>query len=151
MTKYITLALALIASPATAGTYGPPEPKPFVYPDRFTVQPDETVEQAQAKVTSKRKCAKTWALIGAVGGTALDIVTTQINQADGYRETNPIYGKRATVGEMLMFRGATGAFSFWRLSKAAKHNPAAACKAAKVYAGFSFLPGVINAAVRVRF
>lgn len=149
--RYIILSLALIASPATAGTYGPVEPKPFVMPDRFTVQPDETVEQAQAKVTSKRKCARTWALIGAVGGTALDIVTTQINQADGYRETNPIYGKKATVGEMLVFRGATGAFSYWRLTNAAKHNPGKACNAAKWYAGFSFLPGVFNAAVRVKF
>jgi hypothetical protein len=145
-------AIALAASPAKAGeVYGPAEPKPFVYPDRFTVEAHETVEQAQAKVEAKRRCARNWMIAGVVGGTALDIVTTQINQRDGYREINPIYGKRASVGEMLLFRGAVGAWSYWRITRDAKRNPDRACKAAKLSAGVAFLPGVLNAAVRIRF
>ena len=153
MIRALILLLALIASPATgAPVYGPPAPaKAFVYPDRFTVQPDETLEQAQAKVEGQRRCAKRWALIGAVGGGALDIITTQVNQADGYREMNPVYGKRASLGEMLLFRGASGAFNVWHLTRSAKRNPTLACRTAKIYAGASFLPGVANIAVRVRF
>jgi hypothetical protein len=142
-------ALALIATPALASPYGPP--KPFVYPDKFTVQPTETAEQAQAKTEGQRRCAKRWALIGIVGGTAADIATTQINQRDGYRETNPLYGKRASIGEQLLFHGVTGAFSYWQLSKAARHDPARACRAAKISAGVAFLPGIINAGIRIKF
>lgn len=139
------MVLALLAA------YGPIEPKPFVYPERFTVEPTETVEQAQAKVEKDRRCVKRWALIGIVGGTAADIVTTQINQRDGYSETNPIYGKRATVGEQLVFHGLTGVFNYWHLSRSARKYPAKACQAAKISAGAAFLPGLINVAVRVKF
>lgn len=139
--------IALLSSVA----YGPPEPKPFTYPDRFTVEAHETTEQAQAKVEAKRRCAKRWALAGIVGGTALDIATTQWNQRDGYREVNPLYGKRATVGEQLAFHAVSGAFTYWRITRAAREDPAGACRTAKISAGAAFLPGLINAAVRVRF
>lgn len=151
--KYaLTLALALAATPAAAQSapvYGPALPPDM--PSHFSVAADESVDQAVRRVYAKRKCAKTWALVGAIGGTALDIVTTQINQRDGYRELNPIYGKRASVGEMLLFRGAFGAFNYWRITRAAREDPAGACKAAKITAGAAFLPGLVNAAVRVRF
>ncbi len=143
--------VATCSTAALASTYGPIEPKPFVYPDRFTVLPDETLEQAQAKITKQRNCAKKWMLIGAVGGTALDIVTTQINQSAGYRESNPIYGKHASVGEQLLFNGLTSGWAYWRTMKAAKNNPYGACKTAKIYTGLKFIPGVANIAVRVRF
>ena len=151
MKKLIIAIAALSATPAFAGTYGPPEPKPFVMPERFTVQANETVEQAQDKITKQRQCAKRWMLIGAIGGTALDIATTQINQADGYRESNPIYGKHASIGEQLLFNGLTSGWSYWRTMKAAKNNPYGACKTAKIYAGLKFIPGLANIAVRVRF
>lgn len=152
MTKLTLAAIAACLSCpgiALAGTYGPPEPKPFVYPDRFTVEAHETTEQAQAKVEAKRRCARNWVLAGIVGGTALDIATTQWNQSSGYREVNPLYGKHASVGEQLLFRGVSGAFTYWRISKQARHNPAAACRTAKISAGVAFLPGVFNISIRI--
>lgn len=143
-------AATMAASPALAGAaYGPPEPKPFVYPDRFTVEAHETAEQAQAKVTAKRNCARNWTIAGIVAGTAADVATTQWNQRDGYRETNPLYGKRATIGEQLAFHAVSGAFTYWRIGRLARHNPAAACRAAKVTAGVALLPGVLNVGVRI--
>ena len=141
-------ALGMIALLSSV-TYGPPEPKPFVYPDRFTVEAHETTEQAQEKVEAKRRCAKRWALAGIVGGTALDIATTQWNQRDGYREINPLYGKRASVGEQLLFRSVSGAFTYWRISKQARKYPERACRDAKIVAAASFLPGAINLGVRI--
>ena len=149
--RYIVLTLAMIASPATAGTYGPVEPKPFVYPERFSIQPTETLEDAQAKITKQRQCAKRWMLIGAVGGSAMDIATTQINQSAGYGETNPIYGKRASIGEQLLFNGLTSGWAYYQVMRASKNNPYGACKTAKIYTGLKFIPGVANIAVRIRF
>ena len=140
------LSLALLAA-----AYVPIETKPFVYPERFTVEPTETVEQAQDRYTKQRKCAKRWALIGILGGTAADIVTTQINQADGFREVNPLYGKHASVGEQLIFHALTGGFNYWQITKASKKYPAQACKTAKISAGVSFIPGIVNAGVRIKF
>ena len=155
--KLGVMSLALVAVALTAASaraaepFGPPEPKtkPFVYPDRFTVEAHETTEQAQEKVEAKRRCAKRWALAGIVGGTAIDIATTQWNQSSGYRELNPVYGKHASVGEQLLFRGVSGAFTYWRISKQARHNPAAACRTAKISAGVAFLPGVFNISIRI--
>ena len=149
--RYIVLTLAMIASPATAGTYGPVEPKPFVYPERFSIQPTETLEDAQAKITKQRQCAKRWMLIGAVGGSAMDIATTQINQSAGYGETNPIYGKRASIGEQLLFNGLSSGWAYYQVMRASKNNPYGACKTAKIYTGLKFIPGVANIAIRVRF
>ena len=149
--KYTIAALTLITSPAYAGSYGPVDPKPFVYPERFSIQPTETLEQAQAKITKQRQCAKRWMLIGAVGGSALDIATTQINQSSGYRETNPIYGKRASIGEQLLFNGLTSGWAYYQVMRAAKNNPYGACKTAKIYTGLKFIPGVANIAIRIKF
>ena len=149
--RYIVLTLAMIASPATAGTYGPVEPKPFVYPGRVSIQPTEPLEAAQAKIPKRRQCAKRWMLIGAVGGSAMDIATTQINQSAGYGETNPIYGKRASIGEQLLFNGLTSGWAYYQVMRASKNNPYGACKTAKIYTGLKFIPGVANIAIRVRF
>ena len=123
----------------------------FVYPDRFTVASDETLEQAEAKVTRLRNCARTWSLVGAIGGTALDVVTTQSNQRAGYQESNPLYGKHASLGELLAFHAASGGFLYWRMHTLARHDPAAACRSAKWVAGVAFLPGIINISARIRF
>ena len=148
----ILLGALLLAVPARAGeVYGPPEPKPFVYPERFTIAPEETLEQAQARVTRKRRCVVKYWLIGTVAGTAADVVTTQANQRKGFREVNPLYGKHASVGEQLLFHGLTSGFQYWHLTRSAVKYPEKACSAAKVYAGVSLLPGVINFAVGARF
>ncbi len=142
------IAAAILAA---APVYGPVEPKPFEYPERFTVQPHQTVEEAQEDVNKMRRCAKRWALVGAVGGGALDIATTQINQRDGYREANPLYGKKASIGEMLVYRGLSGGINYLTITRAARKDPAAACKLAKVSAGVAFLPGLVNIGVRIKF
>ena len=142
--------VAMASSTRAAPVYGPPAPvQPSAASDRGTLQIDQTAQQAKAE--GQRRCAKRWALIGAIGGGALDLATTQANQAAGYRETNPLYGKHASVGEILLFKGATGAFTIWRLNRMARRDPAAACRAAKIYTGVSFLPGLANVAVRIRF
>lgn len=148
----IATAVALFWSGAAkAETYGPTEPKPWVMPERFIVQPNQTVEEARAEIDAMRRCAKTYALVGAVGGGALDIATTQWNQSSGYREVNPLYGKHASVGEQLAFNVANGAFSYWQITKAAGKYPRDACRTAKIYAGLKMLPGVVNIGVRIRF
>ena len=142
-----------------AESFGPPAPvsaatppkRPFQWPDRFTQQPDETLEQAQARVTRQRHCARDWWLVGTLGGTALDMVTTQANQKAGYRESNPLYGSHASLGEQLALHAASGAFSYWRIQRQARRFPAQACRTARIYAGAAFIPGLANLAVRVRF
>lgn len=154
MHKPLLALAAAIIFPADAfagGVYGPEEPKPFVMPERFSVAPDETLEQAQARVTKKRRCVVKYWLIGTVAGTAADVVTTQANQRKGFREVNPLYGKHASVGEQLLFHGLTSGFQYWHLTRSAVKYPEKACSAAKVYAGVSLLPGAINFAVGARF
>ena len=154
MHKPLLALAAAIIFPADAfagGAYGPPEPKPFVMPERFSIAPDETLEQAQARVTKKRRCVTKYWLIGTVAGTAADVVTTQANQRKGFREVNPLYGKHASVGEQLLFHGLTGGFQYWHLTRSAVKYPEKACSAAKVYAGVSLLPGIINFAVGAKF
>lgn len=146
--KVLGIAAVFLASPAKAEVFGPKEPKTFVYPTRFTVQPYETLDQAQDKITKQRQCAKRWMLIGTVGGSALDIVTTQINQKDGYREINPLYGKRASIGEQLLFNGITSGWSYYQVTRASKDNPYGACKTAKIYTGLKFIPGGVNLILR---
>lgn len=142
MKRLLTLAV-LAATPAHAGD--------FTYPKAFTVQPTQTLEQAQAYYTGQRRCALRWAAAGIVAGTALDIATTQSNQRAGYREVNPLYGKHASVIEQLAFHAMVGGFEFWRMTKSAKDYPAEACHAAKVGAALQLLPGLINIGVRIKF
>ena len=142
MKKLLILA-AVIATPAHAGD--------FTYPKVFTVQPTQTLEQAQNYYNSKRACAKLWTAAGIVAGTALDAYTTHRNQELGYREINPIYGKHASTLEVIAFHSATGALTYWLTSRRARDYPEKACKEAKINAGLMLLPGLINLGVTLKF
>ena len=125
--------------------------KDFTYPKVFTVQPNESLEQAQQKVENKRRCAKTWTIAGIVASTALDAHTTDYNQKHGYKEINPIYGKKATIGEIILYHSLTGILHYANVSKRARDYPEKTCKGSKISAGIMMLPGVINMSVRIKF
>lgn len=144
--KFVIIgALGAFAAPAYAGeVYGPIEPlaaptaaetpPSTTMPDRFTVKPDETPEQAMRRY---RRTFNTWRYVGW-GLAAADIATTQsCLSRKTCQEGNPIYGKNPSLWKMVAIRVPMEIAIDYLAWRAFRKDPEAAIRAVQIKAGIT--------------
>lgn len=126
--KHILALVVLIATPATAQTYGPPD---------------------TSQDTKDRREAKRWEIayqaLSAIDGIqTIDCLNRQV-----CTEANPIYGRNPSKGKVIGFKVAGGIIHYLIFDYIADRNP----KAAKVFSKVSVIVqgGVVAANLRFAF
>lgn len=125
-------ALALISGcqPALAATYGPPAPVEVTaterphwrLPDNYQIMPDETLEQAEARMRSETRSAWNRFWIGQ-GLVATDLALTCAILAKGGREINPLFGRGASCGKIIGIRAGVSLLQYVLIRHAIRKDP----------------------------
>lgn len=112
-------ALALVATPVAAETYGPNDP--LATAARTTTdQPRERVFAAVRRDATRREVAfQVLNLVDAVQ-------TADCLRRDVCREGNPLYGRNPSTGKLLAVKGALGVLHWVAFSHLRKTDPYAA-------------------------
>ena len=153
MKKLIIAIAALSATPAFAGTYGPPDPAVEEQKslDRmrgqssYRIEADETEVQAAKRYDGVRKSARRWETAYQVLNVADMAQTCYVIETGRGREKNPFLPK--TCGGIVAVKSLWGAMHYIVFNQTLKHNPHAALRGAKIS---TFIQGaVVGANFRV--
>lgn len=149
--KHLFFPLALLATAAAAQE--PPEPAlvgpPADAPRIFTVEPDQTIEQAAARYRALRQDATRWE-IAFQGLSALDAIQTCSFLASGKgREANPVFGRNPSCAKVVGIKAGLGLVHWLLFTRLRRDDPAQARKAARISV---FVQGaVVTANMRLMF
>lgn len=127
MTKFpiiIAAALAALATPAHADTYGPTIPADM--PKRFTVFTDETVDQAVERYRAVKRDATRREIVFQVLNVIDTAQTIDCLHRDVCTEGNPLFGKRPSPGKLIAIKGGIGILHWIIFNHVRERDPYAA-------------------------
>ena len=125
--KLAFIILALVATPAVAQDYGPPDDAPAV----FSVEPGESIDDSAAKYRMIRKKADKWEIAFQVLNATDAIQTCALVSGGRASEGNPLFGKHPSCAKVFGIKAVAGTLQYLLWSKLRRDNPKAALNAAR--------------------
>jgi hypothetical protein len=142
MIRNLAFAAALFASPAMAQDT-------FVPPTVFSVEPNETIEQAQDKYRLIRKDAARWETAYQALNIADAVQTCAFLASGKASEANPLFGKHPSCERVVATKAAIGLLQYILFRNALRDDPAKARRIARI--GVFIQGAVVGANMRFAF